>query len=87
MQSQKFYANLIQICKASEVGPSFSEVIKAYNNPAPIKDDDIIALLNVSGTRSFHAVHLKHIRTLQNLKDKIRHVLDAELNHPTEQMK
>ena len=28
----------------------------------------------------------ENIESLQNLKDKIRHVLDAELNHPTEQM-
>jgi hypothetical protein len=84
--NRKFYANLIQICKASEAGPSFTDVINSYNNPSPIKDDDTVAILHVSGTTSFHAVHLKHARTLKALKEKVRHVLGAELNYPTEQL-
>lgn len=83
---EKFVANLIQICKAREAGPSLFPIIKSYSNPTPIREDDVVAILHVSGTWSFHAIRLLPGMTMHDLKRKIWRDLGAELNSPSEQV-
>ena len=82
---ETYFVNLVQICKAHEAGPDLLPVIQSHNNPAPIREDDFVAVLHISGSRSFNVVPLRKRTTIHDIKKKIRDKLGAELNYPSEQ--
>lgn len=81
-----FTANLIQICTKSEAGTTMYPIIDTYSYPAPVSNQDLVAILHVIGTHSFHAIPLNSCSTYDELKTIVKRDLGAELTYPSHQI-
>lgn len=83
----KFTANLIGICRVSEVGPRLIPVVESYAKQEGIKirGDEQVAIFHVLDTWSFHVIFLKPKMTLAEIERRVHKYLSAELTAPSKE--
>ncbi len=79
-----FIASLFGIFKFEEIPEKYIPFVrfKASLEKKEIKEDEDIAILNISGTESYHVLFLNSYKNIDEIKEELRGS-DAKLNYNT----
>jgi hypothetical protein len=79
-----FIATLAGIFKFKELPEEYSSFVdfKAGLEKREIRDDDEIAILNITGTESYHVLFLDYYNNIQEIQDELK-AAEAKVNHTT----
>ncbi|MTK64987.1 MAG: DUF749 domain-containing protein [Methanobacterium sp.] len=82
-----FVASLVGIFKFKELPEEYGPFVqhKATMEKRTIKDDDEIAILNITGTESNHVLFLDSYKTVAEIDEEVKK-LDAEINYNTKKI-
>lgn len=82
-----FVASLAGIFKYSELPEKYGPFVqyKASLEDKDIKDDDDIAILNISGTESVHVLFIDSYQSTSEINAELKEA-DAKLNHRSKQI-
>lgn len=82
-----FVASLVGIFKFKELPEEYGPFVqhKATMEKRTIKDDDEIAILNITGTESNHVLFLDSYKTVAEIDGEVKK-LDAEINYNTKKI-
>jgi hypothetical protein len=82
-----FVASLAGIFKYSELPEKYGPFVqyKASLEDKDIKDDDNIAILNISGTESVHVLFINSYQSTHEINAELKEA-DAKLNHRSKQI-
>ncbi|MGZ4856772.1 MAG: DUF749 domain-containing protein [Methanobacteriaceae archaeon] len=82
-----FVASLAGIFRYSELPEKYGPFVqyKASLEDKDIKDDDDIAILNISGTESVHVLFLDSYQNIDEINDELKEA-EAKLNHRSKQI-
>lgn len=82
-----FVASLVGIFKFKELPEEYGPFVqhKATMEKRTIKDDDEIAILNITGTESNHVLFLDSYKTVAEIEGEVKK-LDAEINYNTKKI-
>ncbi|UTB33280.1 MAG: DUF749 domain-containing protein [Methanobacterium sp. ERen5] len=82
-----FVASLVGIFKFKELPENYGPFVqhKATMEKRTIKDDDEIAILNITGTESNHVLFLDSYKTIAEINEELKQ-LDAEINYNTKKI-
>lgn len=77
-----FIATLAGIFTYKELPEKYSSFVqyKASLEKRKIDENDEIAVLNITGTESYHVLFLKAYNNIQEIKDELK-LADAKINH------
>jgi hypothetical protein len=82
-----FIASLVGIFKYSELPENYGPFVqyKASLENKTIKDDDEIAILNITGTQSNHVLFLGSYKDIKEIIEELKEA-DAEINYSTKKI-
>jgi len=82
-----FVASLVGIFKYAELPEKYNPFVqyKASIEKRTIKEDDNIAILNISGTESNHVLFLDSYKNIQEIEDELKEA-EAKLNYNTKKV-
>jgi hypothetical protein len=82
-----FIATLVGIFKYKELPEKYGPFVqyKASIDDKIIKEDENIAILNISGTESYHIIFLNSYKNIQEIKKELEEV-DAKLNYSSQKI-
>jgi len=82
-----FVASLAGIFKYKELPERYGPFVqyKASLENKDVKDDDDIAILDISGTESVHVLFLDSYQTIDDINAELKEA-DAKLNHRSKQI-
>ena len=82
-----FIASLVGIFKYKELPEKFGPFVqyKASLEDKTIGEDEEIAILNVSGTESYHVLLLKSYENIKEIIEELK-VADAKLNYSSKKI-
>ncbi len=82
-----FIATLVGIFKYNELPEKYGPFVqyKASLDDKTIKEDENIAILNISGTESYHVIFLDSYKNIQDIKGELEEV-DAKLNYSSQKI-
>lgn len=82
-----FIASLVGIFKYEELPEKYGPYVqyKASLEKKSISEDEEIAILNISGTESYHVLLLNSYSSLNEIKEELKKA-DAKLNYSTKKI-
>ncbi len=82
-----FIASLVGIYKYEELPEKYGPYVqyKASLEKKSISEDEEIAILNISGTESYHVLLLNSYSSLNEIKEELKEA-DAKLNYSTKKI-
>ena len=82
-----FIASLVGIFKYEELPEKYGPYVqyKASLEKKSINEDEEIAILNISGTESYHVLLLNSYSSLNEIKEELKEA-DAKLNYSTKKI-
>lgn len=82
-----FIASLVGIFKYEELPEKYGPYVqyKASLEKKSISEDEEIAILNISGTESYHVLLLNSYSSLNEIKEELKEA-DAKLNYSTKKI-
>lgn len=82
-----FIASLVGIFKYEELPEKYGPYVqyKASLEKKSISEDEEIAILNISGTESYHVLFLNSYSSLNEIKEELKEA-DAKLNYSTKKI-
>lgn len=82
-----FIASLVGIFKYNELPEKFSPYVqyKASLENKDIEENDEIAILNISGTESYHVLFINSYNSIDEIVEELK-VAEAKLNYNTKKI-
>ncbi len=82
-----FIASLVGIFKYEELPEKFNPYVqyKASLENKDIRDDDEIAILNISGTESYHVLFISSYNSIDEIIEELK-IAEAKLNYSTKKI-
>jgi hypothetical protein len=82
-----FVASLVGIFRYTELPEKFGPFVqyKASIENKHIKNEDEIAILNISGTESYHVLFLNSYHSIKEIEEELKDT-DAEINYSTKKI-
>jgi hypothetical protein len=82
-----FVTSLVGIFRYTELPEKFGPFVqyKASIENKDIEDEDEIAILNISGTESYHVLFLSSYKNIEEIEEELK-AADAEINFSTKKI-
>jgi hypothetical protein len=82
-----FVTSLVGIFRFTELPEKFGPFVqyKASIENKDIEDEDEIAILNISGTESYHVLFLSSYKNIEEIEEELK-AADAEINFSTKKI-
>ncbi|MDD1774342.1 MAG: DUF749 domain-containing protein [Methanobacterium sp.] len=82
-----FIATLVGIFKYEELPEKYGPYVKykASLEDKTIKEDEKIAVLNITGTESYHILFIKSYQNISEIEEELK-VADAKLNYSSKKI-